>query len=118
MMNPQVPDGPPPVADPSLPSGEGRIVRVARPLREEDGRYLPLERQLEAAPNGFFIRLPVRREEVSVEKRTVVVEEVDIRKRREDEIVRSEETIRKEELIVEAGGELEIDRLGDTPPRR
>ncbi len=101
--------------DPDDPDADLRA-----PLR----RPRPLEAKLEPAPRGWTVRLPVRAEEVRVEKQTVVVEEVVVRTRPVQETVRVDETVRREELRVETTGDVDPtvpidvrpDRGGD--PRR
>jgi len=56
---------------------------------------------------GWRIRLPIRREEVCVEKVTVVAEEVDIRLERIDTVERVEAGLRHEELVVDTHGDVE-----------
>ena len=77
----------------------------------EPGRPLPLEATTEswlgAWVGGWAARLPLRAEEVTIDKQTVVVEEVAVRRRQFKEVVRPSETVRREELRLETAGELE-----------
>jgi uncharacterized protein (TIGR02271 family) len=69
-----------------------------------------------AAPAGSMraeeIRIPVREEKVHVEKEAVVVEEVDISKRKVKDTEHVAGTVRKEQLKVERQGDVDI--RGDT----
>jgi uncharacterized protein (TIGR02271 family) len=56
---------------------------------------------------GWRVRLPVRREEVCVEKVTVVTEEVDIRLERIETVDRLDADLRQEELVVDTHGDVE-----------
>jgi uncharacterized protein (TIGR02271 family) len=61
--------------------------------------------------DGWEIRLPLRREVVSVEKRTVVVEEVRIHRERHTERRSVQATVRRERLRVDTFGEAEAPEL-------
>jgi hypothetical protein len=85
--------------------------RSGRTGADEDApprRVLPLECSVVSLNPGWTVRVPVRREEVSVEKRAVVVEEVVLRRRSVEEVVSREETLRREEIRVDAEGDLEV----------
>jgi len=71
---------------------------------------LPLEASIERSPQGWSIRLPVRAEQVEIEKRVVVVEEVVVGRQRVEDVVRIEATTQREYLDVEAEGGLDIQR--------
>jgi uncharacterized protein (TIGR02271 family) len=58
-------------------------------------------------PDGWSIRLPVRREEVRVEKRVVVYEEVDIRREPVEDVEHVHDTVLHEELHVQPRGDVE-----------
>jgi hypothetical protein len=81
----------------------------------EPGRPLPLEATTEpwlgAWVGSWAVRLPLRAEAVTIDKQTVVVEEVAVRRRQFKEVVRPSETVRREELRPETAGDLEV-----TPP--
>ena len=78
----------------------------------EPGRPLPLEATTEpwlgAWVGGWVVRLPLRAEEITVDKQTVVVEEVAVQRRQLKEVIRPSETVRREELRLETAGELEV----------
>jgi hypothetical protein len=76
------------------------------------GPLLPLEAQIERSNGGWRIRLPVRAEQVKVEKRVVVAEEVRIWKDRVPEVARVEGDVHREELVVRPIGRVEVDREG------
>ncbi len=77
----------------------------------EPGRPLPLEATTEpwlgAWVGGWAARLPLRAETITIDKQTVVVQEVAVRRRQFKEVVRPSETVRREELRLETAGELE-----------
>jgi uncharacterized protein (TIGR02271 family) len=57
---------------------------------------------------GEEIRIPVREEEVDVQKRTVAKEEVSVGKRKVQDTEKVSGTVRKEELRVEREGDVEV----------
>jgi stress response protein YsnF len=57
---------------------------------------LPFEGQIEHTDSGWSIRLPLRREVVSVSKHTVVAERVDLRRERVESRQRLETSLRRE----------------------
>lgn len=69
---------------------------------------------------GETIRVPVREEQVDVQKQTVVREEVDVGKRAVQDTQRVEDTVRREELRVEEQGNVKArgSRKTDEPERR
>ena len=75
---------------------------------EQSGPPLPLEAHVEPARGGWTIRLPVRAEHVTVHKQPVVVEEVAVHVRHVQDLVRLEDTVRREEVRAETEGDLEI----------
>lgn len=54
----------------------------------------PLEADIQRLANGWRIRLPIRREEITIEKRTVVFEEVEIRREQVEDVAHIEEAVR------------------------
>ena len=62
---------------------------------------LPFEAQGERTASGWVIRLPLRREFVSVTKHTVVTERVDLHRRRIDTTERIETSLRRERLRID-----------------
>lgn len=57
---------------------------------------------------GQEIRIPVKEEQVQVQKQTVVAEEVSVGKRKVQETERVDETLRKEEIKVETHGDAHV----------
>jgi uncharacterized protein (TIGR02271 family) len=74
-----------------------------------------LEASIEPSENGWEIRLPLRREVVTVEKRVVVVEEVRIGRARHTEAERVEATARRERLRIDTFGDVEAPDLERRP---
>jgi hypothetical protein len=62
---------------------------------------LPLQSRIESTGNGWLLRLALRAEHVTVEKRTVIAEEVAVRLHPVQDSVRVEDTVRREELHVD-----------------
>ena len=90
--------------------------------RSEDAppaeRPLPLEAHVEPTAGGWSIRLPLRAEDVTVDKRTVVVETVTVRRGQVEEVMQHDETLRRERLRIETQGNQEVTRpvnLGRAP---
>jgi hypothetical protein len=76
------------------------------------GQYLGLDARTQLRPGGLTIRLPVRAEHVTVEKRTMVAEEVVIRRDQVQAVERVSDAVRRERLEVETVGDAEpADRL-------
>jgi len=71
---------------------------------DRDRRVLPLDHVVERLGRGWRVRLPVRAEQVTVNKRTFVAEEVVVRARPVEDVVRVDETVRREELRVDTSG--------------
>ena len=65
---------------------------------------------------GESIRVPLRGEQVDVDKQPVVTEEVEVGKRPVQETERVTETVRREEARVEREGDVDV--RGDEPRRR
>lgn len=83
------------------------------------GKVARLEGDLQpGVGGGWSIRLPVRREEVSVSRQAVVAEEVMIRADREEDTVQVRDTVRREELRVDVDDSLEMTQRLDPPRRR
>jgi len=72
------------------------------------GAYLPLEAHAEPTAAGWAVRLPVRAEEIRIDRQAVVVEQVVVRAETVEEMVRLEAPVRHEELRVAAEGDLEV----------
>lgn len=73
-------------------------------------RSLSLEAKVEPAAGGWSIRLPLRAEAVTVDKRTVVAETLTVRRGQVKEVMHRDETIRGERLRIESEGNLEATR--------
>lgn len=71
---------------------------------------LPLDARIEHASNGWSVHLPVRAEEVIVDKKVVVAEEVLVGIKPVPEVAQVTGTVRREELHVETEGHLEETR--------
>ena len=76
-------------------------------------RPLPLEVEIEPTAGGWSIRLPLRAEDITVDKRTVVAETVTVRRGQVKEVVQRDETIRRERLRIETEGNQEVIRPAD-----
>jgi hypothetical protein len=104
------------------PVPTGAVGREFRDRARSD-RPLPLERPLQRLACGWAIRLPVRADHVRIEKRTVIVERVTVRRAPIADTVRVDDRIRREEVRIETGGDVEATQpLGesagpDAPPR-
>ena len=83
--------------------------RATDPDWGDDAWQLPLEAEIERSTHGWVIRLPVRAEEVTVEKQSVAVERVAIRTRQVEEVVEVDETVRREQLQVETDEDVDVD---------
>lgn len=82
------------------------LVSVPVNNEEYEVQRIPINRYIENAPAGIYHEgdttvIPVVREEVVVEKRLVLVEEIRITKRETSGNVEKEVTLRKEEVVVE-----------------
>ena len=62
----------------------------------------PLEARIERTAGGWSIRVPVRREEVTVDKRTVVAERVVIRRSAVEDVRHVDASLKRERLRVDA----------------
>jgi uncharacterized protein (TIGR02271 family) len=80
-----------------------------------DHELAPTEATIERAENGWSIRLPLRREELRAEKRTVVAERLLIRRKEVADVAHLEATVRREELRV-SGSETPVHDLDVTQP--
>lgn len=96
-------------AAPARRSGAARMTpRFGGP--GDQSRTLPLLARPEVQASGVLIRLPVRREEVQVERRAFIAEEVVVYARELPDVVRQEATVRREDLVVDTLGDLEATR--------
>lgn len=93
-----------------VPVREERVVIERRP---GDGEV----RGGEIGATGGEIEVPVTRERVNVEKETVVAEEVDVRKEAVEHTERVQETVRREEPVIEGDGDVVTDGQNLNGPR-
>ena len=63
--------------------------------------HLPLDGHIERTPDGWEVRVPLRREVISVSKQTVIAERVHIRRAAVEDTARLHTTLRREEARVE-----------------
>ena len=72
----------------------------------------PVERRPSDEPigEGGTVRVPLREEQVEVEKRPVVTEEVSLGKRAVQDTEQVSGTVRREEARIEQKGDVEVDR--------
>jgi stress response protein YsnF len=61
-----------------------------------------LDAHIERTANGWYIRLPLRREDVRIDKRTVVAERVVIRHASVEDVRRVEADLKRERLRVDS----------------
>jgi uncharacterized protein (TIGR02271 family) len=61
-----------------------------------------LDAHIERTANGWYIRLPLRREDVRIDKRTVVAERVVIRRASVEDVRRVEADLKRERLRVDS----------------
>jgi uncharacterized protein (TIGR02271 family) len=78
---------------------------MSEPAEERSPR--PLEAEITPDGEGWRIRLPLRTETVQVEKRTVVFEELVVRRRTRAETARIRTEVQRERLRVDTFGPLE-----------
>ena len=69
---------------------------------------MPLEAHVEGAPDNCVVRIPLMKQEVTVEKQTFVVERASIRWVPVQDVERIHDTLRAEELRTETEGDLEV----------
>jgi uncharacterized protein (TIGR02271 family) len=59
---------------------------------------------------GETLRIPVRKDQVTLEKDTVVTEEIEIGKRQVQDTQRVSDTVRREEAVIDHEGDVDLDR--------
>jgi stress response protein YsnF len=79
-------------------------------------KTLPLEARVEQLGDATVVRLTLRAEEVRIEKETFVSERVAVRKARVRDTEAVRETVRREELVVNTGGDVERTQRLNLPP--
>lgn len=73
------------------------------PTAEMPGRALPLQASVDALDGGWAVRLPVRAEQVTVTKETVVIEDVRIWRASHEETRQVTASVREERLHIDTG---------------
>ncbi len=73
-------------------------------MTADSGRELPLEGGLHNTPTGWSIRLPVRIEQITISKQTVVRERVRLNRKRIDDVAHVTASVRHEELKTTSSG--------------
>ena len=89
--------------------------QTAEPDSRAEREVRSLEATITSSEGGWEIRLPLRREVVSVEKRVVVVEEVTIRREPHTDTRSVQATVRRERLRVDTFGEADAPDLERRP---
>ena len=99
---------------------EEKTVEVPRMREEVEVERRPVDRRPADRPvgegAGEALRVPVREEQVTVEKQPVVTEELEVSKRPVQETERVSETVRREEARTEGAGDVDV--RGDEPRQR
>ena len=85
---------------------------------EQSGPSLPLEAHVESSGRGWTIRLPVRAEQITVHKQPVVVEEVAVQVRQVRDVVRLEDTVRREEVRADTEGDVGVTQRSEASRAR
>jgi stress response protein YsnF len=70
-------------------------------VTDEEGDRLPFGGHVERTSDGWEVRLPLRREVVSVSKETVVAERVRVRRAAVEDTERIQTTLRREQARIE-----------------
>lgn len=83
-------------------------MRSTSPGRAPRRSFLPIDAAPERREGGYEIRLPVRAEHVTFEKRSVVRSEAVVHNRRTTETRRIAETLGREVARVDRRGDLEV----------
>ena len=77
------------------------------------GKYLPLDARIDAGADRYIIRLPVRRENVTVHREAFVAGTATVRRVQVDEVEQVGDTVRAERLRVDVDGDVSVIREGD-----
>src|SRR5438067_11688607 len=99
------PDRPFPGAHSQVPGAVTESAEVSRTSAAP--RRLPLDAAPAPAGQGWVIRLRVRAEQVAVTKQVVVRERVVLRRRQVGDIAHLDTTVQREQLRLEAEGQVE-----------
>jgi len=95
------------------------VAPTRREVVEDDAPLsLPLEGIPELLPHGVVLRLPVRAEQVTVQKQVFVVEEAVVRTAHSRRVVRIEDDAQREDIAVDSSGNLDIVDSAEDSPRR
>jgi len=70
-------------------------------VTDDQGDRLPVGGHIERTPDGWEVRLPLRREVISVSKATVVAERVRVRRASVEDTERIQTTLRREQARIE-----------------
>lgn len=105
----------------TVPSDRQQPATTLAPLTYDEIRIErhPIDASVAVRPVGqeeITITVPLREERVTIEKRVVVYEEVEIGKRAVEQTRRMSDTVRREEIVVEQEGRFQI--RGDSVTRR
>jgi hypothetical protein len=68
---------------------------------DNEGDHLPFGGHVERTPDGWEVRLPLRREVVSVSKQTVIAERLRVRRAAVEDTERIQTTLRREQARIE-----------------
>src|SRR4051812_8642581 len=79
----------------------------AAPESNDNRQPLPVAARIAPSGSGWEVRVPLRAEQVAVQKQTMVAEQVTIRRNQIAEVVRVHDTIAREQLTVEVSDNLE-----------
>jgi stress response protein YsnF len=82
-------------------------------MAEPGASVLPLEARFEQVGDTTVIRIPLRAEELRVEKQSFIAERVGVRRVAEAALERATESVAREELTVEQHGDYEETRQLD-----
>jgi uncharacterized protein (TIGR02271 family) len=78
---------------------------------------LPIEAQPVLAQDGWSVRLPVRAEEITISKQTVIRERVLVKRTRAQDFARVDAVLRREELRTSRSGPVEVhEQVSQKPP--
>ena len=85
------------------PAPEQSGLEPGESAEEEHGRTLPLQAAVDAPVGGWVVRLPVRAEQVTVTKESVVIEDVRVWRASHEETRQVKASVREERLHVDSG---------------
>jgi stress response protein YsnF len=85
-----------------------RTAAARTPPRVRSGPSLSLEAHQESSPSGWTCVLPLRAEQITVEKRLVIRERIVVRTQAVEGTVRIEDAIQREQLQVSTDGQVQV----------